>query len=173
MTSDTPEYYQNQIELQMSVAAHYKSPYYQSPYPTPSSPNHTMDNTPNFNYRDHQHVYNSNTPTNPQQRQQASNNDRASLNTNTNLGAAYNAGRELPSNAVAREMSFAQDSVIGGNTSHSPKAKTRKPRITLDYEDHLIIMRSCVANKSEMQTEARKTAFWEIIRQDLLQQTSL
>lgn len=153
----------------MSVAAQYKSPYqYQSPYPTPSSPSQTMDNTTSFNYRDHQHVYNSNTPTNPQR--QASNNDRTNLNTNANISSAYNAGRDMPSSVPTREMSFAHDPILGASTS--PKVKSRKPRITLDYEDHLIIMRSCVANKSEMQTEARKTAFWDIIRQALLRETS-
>lgn len=49
----------------------------------------------------------------------------------------------------------------------------RKARITLDEKDHLVILRSCNAHKDMMTIEGKKTAFWDIIRQELLRETGM
>lgn len=105
-----------------------------------------MDN--NFNYRDVQQVQSFSTPLNAprQQDQQAP------------QSTPYSAGREL--------SSFPE-----GTPSSDARMKTRKARITLDENDHLVIMRACVANKNDMTVEGKKTVFWEIIRQALLRET--
>lgn len=105
-----------------------------------------MDNS--FNYRDVQQIQSFQTPNNMQR-----NNDGIPHST------PYSAGRDL--------TSFNPE----GTPSSDARMKTRKARITLDENDHLIIMRACVANKKEMTAEGKKTVFWEIIRQTLLRET--